>query len=429
MSIAIIGAGIGGLTAALSLHAAGLECQVFESVREPRALGTGINLLPHAVRELSELGLGEALAASAIAPAEMVHFDRFGGRIWAAPRGRAAGYLWQQYSIHRGELQLILLNAVRERLGPSAVRTGLRLERFRESGNGVQLELRNRVTDALEQVHADVLIGADGIHSTVRAALYPTEGAPLWNGIYMWRGVTEAAAFLSGRSMIVAGSNRRSKFVAYPISRQAEQRGHAAINWVAEVRFDTHTRFEKDSWNRQARVESVLPHFADWRFDWLDVPALITGAPAIFEYPMIDRDPLPAWSHGRVTLLGDAAHPMYPVGSNGGSQAILDARVLAWELARTGEPVQALAAYEAARRPATTALVLSAREMGPDRVLATVEQRAPRGFQRIEEVLSPEELAALDANYKKLTGTDVESLNTRPSWDVVTATKRAAFSR
>jgi 2-polyprenyl-6-methoxyphenol hydroxylase-like FAD-dependent oxidoreductase len=418
MFIAIIGAGIGGLTAALSLHAAGFECQIFESVREPKPLGTGINLLPSAVRELTELGLGEALAATGIPPAEMVHFDRFGGRIWSGARGRAAGYLWPQVSIHRGELQMILLNAVRERLGPSAVRVGMRLERFSQSGKAVQLEFHNRATEGREQVQADVLIGADGIHSTVRAALHPSEGGPLWNGIYMWRGVTEAAPFLSGRSMIVAGSNRRAKFVAYPISRQAEERGRAAINWVAEVRFDTSTKFEKDSWNRQARIESVLPHFADWRFDWLDVPALITGAPAIFEYPMIDRDPLASWGQGRVTLLGDAAHPMYPVGSNGGSQAVLDARVLALQLARNEDPVAALAAYEEARRPATNALVLSARAMGPDQVLATVEERAPRGFKRIEDVLSAEEMAALDANYKRLTGTDVETLNNRPSWSV-----------
>jgi 2-polyprenyl-6-methoxyphenol hydroxylase-like FAD-dependent oxidoreductase len=426
MFVAIIGAGIGGLTAALSLHAAGIRCQVFESVREPKPLGTGINLLPHAVRELTELGLGEALAEVAIPAAEMVHYDRFGGRIWGAPRGLAAGYLWPQYSIHRGELQMILLNAARERLGPTAVRTGMRLERFAQRGKSVQLKFRNRADDSVEELKADVLVGADGVHSAVRARLNPQEGAPLWNGIYMWRGVTEAAPFLDGRTMIVAGTNRRAKFVAYPISRQAEKQGRAAINWVAEVRFDVNTPYERDNWNRQARVESVLPHFADWRFDWLDVPALITSAPAIFEYPMIDRDPLPSWGTKRVTLLGDAAHPMYPVGSNGGSQAILDARVLAWELAQKKDPIEALAAYEAVRRPATTALVLSAREMGPERVLATVAERAPNGFRRIEDVLSAEELSALAGNYKKLTGTDVETLNNRPSWTVSRPSAQAA---
>jgi 2-polyprenyl-6-methoxyphenol hydroxylase-like FAD-dependent oxidoreductase len=210
--------------------------------------------------------------------------------------------------------------------------------------------------------------------------------------------------------------------VAYPISRQAQKQGRAAINWVAEVRLGTHTPYEKDNWNRQGRLESVLPHFADWRFEWLDIPALIAGAAALFEYPMIDRDPLPFWGQQRVTLLGDAAHPMYPVGSNGGSQAILDARVLAWELAHKKDPIEGLAAYEGARRPATTAMVLSAREMGPEQVLATVAERAPNGFRRIEDVLSAEELAALAGNYKKLAGTDVETLNNRPSWSVAAGT-------
>jgi 2-polyprenyl-6-methoxyphenol hydroxylase-like FAD-dependent oxidoreductase len=356
----------------------------------------------------------------------MVHYDRFGGRIWGAPRGRAAGYRWPQHSIHRGELQMILLEAVRARLGPAALRTGQRLERFSQDERSVRLELRDRDTNALDTVEADVLVGADGIRSTVRAALYPAEGDPLWNGIYMWRGVTEAAPFLTGRSMIVAGSNRRAKFVAYPISREAEARGRAAVNWVAEVRLDGAVRFDRESWSRLGRAAAVQPHFADWRFDWLDVPALIAAAPAIYEYPMVDRDPLPRWSHGRVTLLGDAAHPMYPVGSNGGSQAILDARALAWHLAHDRDPAAALDAYEAARRPATTALVLAAREMAPERVLAMVEQRAPRGFRRIEDVLSPEELAALDANYRALTGTDAETLNSRPSWTVPGAAPVAA---
>lgn len=418
MVISIIGAGIGGLTTALSLHAAGFECRVFEAVRQPKPLGSGINILPHAVRELTELGLGDALAATGIPAVEMVHYDRFGNRIWSAARGRAAGYHWPQYSIHRGELQMILLGAVLERLGPDAVRTGLSLERFTQSDEAVQIEIRDRVSGRLTAIEADVLIGADGIHSAVRAQLHPHEGPPLWNGIYMWRGITESAPFLTGRSMIVAGSNRRAKFVAYPISRRMEEQGRAAVNWVAEVLLGSDAAVAPSSWNRECRAESVLPHFAEWRIDWLDIPALIAGSPAIFEYPMIDRDPLPVWGRGRVTLLGDAAHPMYPVGSNGGSQAILDARVLAWELARTEDPVAALVAYEEARRPPTSALVLSARAMGPERIFAKVEARAPHGFRRIEEVLTREELASLDADYRRLTGSDVASLNGRPSWTV-----------
>jgi 2-polyprenyl-6-methoxyphenol hydroxylase-like FAD-dependent oxidoreductase len=416
MFITIAGAGIGGLTAALSLHAAGLKCRVLEAVRHPKPLGAGINLLPHAVRELTELGLGEDLARAAIPTAEMVHVDRFGNRIWSAARGLAAGYHWPQYSIHRGELQTILWSAVVDRLGPDAVRTGLAVERFTQPGDAVELEFRDRETGLLRTLETDVLIGADGIHSAVRAQLHPGEGRPRWNGIHMWRGVTEAGPFLGGRTMIVAGSNRRAKFVAYPISRRAEEQGQAAVNWVAEVLLEPGAVVAPESWNRKARLEAVLPHFATFRFEWLDVPALIAGAPAIFEYPMVDRDPLPAWGSGRVTLLGDAAHPMYPVGSNGGSQAIIDARVLAWELARTDDPVAALAAYEEVRRPATSAMVLSSREMGPEGVLARVEERAPHGFARIEDVLRSEELWSLSADYRALTGSDADTLNHRPSW-------------
>ncbi|WP_437963614.1 flavin-dependent oxidoreductase [Sorangium sp. So ce260] len=418
MRVLIAGGGIGGLTAALSLQAAGVEACVVEAAREIKPLGVGINLLPHAVRELAELGLAEALAATGIPTAELVHHDRFGGRIWVQPRGIAAGYRWPQISIHRGELQGILLAAVRQRLGDAGVRAGRAVERFEQTGAEVRVTLRDRQSGEIEVVSADVLVGADGIHSAVRAQLHPAEGSPRWNGILMWRGVTEAEPFLTGRSMIMAGSNRAAKFVAYPISRGAELRGRAAINWVAEVRLHEGATVAPGSWNRQGRLEDVLPHFAAWRFSWLDVPALIAAAPVLFEYPMVDRDPLPSWGAGRVTLLGDAAHPMYPVGSNGASQAILDARALAWHLARASAPEAALSAYEAARRPPTSALVLANRELGADRVLALVEQRAPAGFARIEDVLSGEELEEMSRGYTRMIGTDVEELNARPSWSV-----------
>ncbi|WP_437933392.1 flavin-dependent oxidoreductase [Sorangium sp. So ce341] len=418
MRVLIAGGGIGGLTAALSLQSAGVEAFVVEAAREIKPLGVGINLLPHAVRELAELGLADALAATGIPTAELVHYDRFGGRIWAQPRGIAAGYRWPQISIHRGELQAILLAAARQRLGDAGVRTGLAVERFEQTGAEVRISLRDRRSGELEVVSADVLVAADGIHSAVRAQLHPAEGPPRWNGIHMWRGVTEAEPFLTGRSMIMAGSNRAAKFVAYPISRGAELRGRAAVNWVAEVRLHEGATVAPASWDRRGRLEDVLPHFAAWRFSWLDVPALISAAPVLFEYPMVDRDPLPWWGAGRVTLLGDAAHPMFPVGSNGASQAILDARVLAWHLARASDPEAALSAYEAARRPPTSALVLANRAMGAERVIALVEQRAPAGFARIEDVLSGEELEEMSRGYARMVGTDVEELNGRPSWSV-----------
>ena len=418
MRVIVAGAGIGGLSAALSLHAAGIDATVIDSAASLRPLGVGINLMPHAVRELTELGLGEELEATGIPTAEMVHFDRHGNRIWGFASGRNIGYRWPQYSIHRGELQMILLAAVRARLGPDAVRTGTAVTGFSESGAGVQARIRDRLTGTSSTLGGDVLVGADGLYSAVRAQLHPGEPPPRWGGVIMWRGVVEGAPFLTGRTVAVAGTNAALKFVAYPISRQAERRGHALLNWVAEVTLPA-GRPDGADWNRTGRVEDVLPWFADWKFGWLDVPALITGAPRILEYPMVDRDPLPSWGAGRVTLLGDAAHPMYPIGANGGSQAVLDARILAWSLARalstSGTPAEGLAAYEAARLQTVNAIVLACRDMPADRLLQTVSTRAPDGFSRIEDVLSAAELAAFDQAYRATTLPDVAALNARPS--------------
>ncbi len=414
MRVLVAGGGIGGLTTALTLHEAGIDVAVVESARRIDAIGAGINLLPHAVRELTELGLGDALEAAAVATGELVYHDRFGNRIHSEPRGRAAGYRWPQYSMHRGALQRLLLSAVRQRLGADAVRCGLALTGFDQTGAAVRAELRERATGRSVTVDADVLIGADGIDSAVRAQLHPGEGPPRWAGIAMWRGVSEARPFLTGRSMIMAGSNMQAKFVAYPIGACG---GRALVNWVAEARLaagggagDAH------DWRRTVDPSVVLAHFGDWSFDWLDVRALIAGAPAILEYPMIDRDPLRQWGSGRVSLLGDAAHPMYPIGSNGASQAIIDARVLAYELAGDADPVAALAAYERTRRPPTSALVHANRRHGPEQVMTIVADRAPAGFARIEDVIGPDELDAIVGRYRRTAGFDVEELNTRPSW-------------
>lgn len=418
MRVLIVGAGIGGLTTALSLHAAGVEALVVDAAQRLRPLGVGINLLPHAVRELDELGLGDELAETGIPTAETVHFDRYGGRIWAEPRGRALGYRWPQYSIHRGELQMILLEAVFARLGESAVRTGTVFEGFEQDGERVRARLLDRASGTADTVTADVLVGADGLHSAVRAQLNPGEKAPLWNGIRMWRGITEGEPFLTGRTLAIAGSNAASKMVVYPISRQAERRGRALLNWVAEVRIADDRLEHPADWNRKGRLEDVLPHFADWKFDWLDVPAMLSGSDEILEYPMVDRDPLDRWTSGRVTLLGDAAHPMYPIGSNGGSQAVLDARVLAHELARAPEPAEGLLAYERERRETVNAIVLACRDMPADRILQAVSERAPHGFDSIEDVLTPSELETISGAYRKTSFDDVETLNTRPSYSV-----------
>jgi 2-polyprenyl-6-methoxyphenol hydroxylase-like FAD-dependent oxidoreductase len=410
--VVIAGAGIAGLTTALSLHQVGIEALVADSAAELKPLGVGINLLPHAVRELTELGLGDPLEATGIATSEQAHFDRFGSLIWSEPRGRGLGYAWPQYSIHRGELQMMLLAAVRGRLGEQAVRTATAVTGFTERDGAVEVLLSDHRNETAYSLTADVLIGADGLYSAVRAQLHPEEPPPRWSGVMLWRGIAEGRPFLSGATLAIVGRNTASKFVAYPVART--DRGTVAINWVAEVMVGGGRPVSQPDWNRDGRLAEALGYFADWKFDWLDVPDLMIRSPRILEYPMVDRDPLPFWGRGRVTLAGDAAHPMYPIGSNGGSQAILDARVLARELASAASAEQGLAAYEAARRETVNAIVLANRDMPADRVLHTVSVRAPDGFDRIEDVLSPAELAAVRDAYRATSLQDVAALNSRP---------------
>ncbi|MFV0294556.1 MAG: flavin-dependent oxidoreductase [Hyphomicrobiaceae bacterium] len=419
MTVIIAGAGIGGLTLALSLHQVGVKARVYESVDKLEPLGVGINVLPHSVRELTELDLADELAATAITTSMLAYFSKRGQPIWTEPRGRTAGYNWPQFSIHRGELQMILCRAVLERLGPECIRTGHHVTAFEQTADGVAVHFVNRRTGKqLGSETGSLLIAADGIHSAIRAHYHPSEGPPRWNGAILWRGVTEAPPFLDGATMAMIG-HERQKFVTYPISPNAATPGHAVINWIAELKFDPDHHWRREDWNRPGRLEEFLPNFEDWRFDWLDVPALVRGARHCFEYPMVDRDPLERWTDNRVTLLGDAAHPMYPIGSNGASQAILDARVLTRELQAKGATPAALAAYETERRPATSRIVLANRGNGPDQIMKLVEDRAPGGYERIEDVLSTEELQDVADSYKRIAGFDRETLNTRPP--IVTA--------
>lgn len=414
MTVVIVGAGIGGLTLALSLHQVGVAARIYESVEKLEPLGVGINLLPHAVRELTELGLADEIAATAIPTSTLSYFSKRGQLIWSEPRGQAAGYNWPQFSIHRGELQMILYRAVLDRLGPDAVRTGHHFASFEENASGVQAAFVDRRSGTPRgAVEGSILIGCDGIHSSLRAKFVPDEGPPKWNGAILWRGVTESTPFLDGRTMIMAG-HERQKFVCYPISRGAFDQGRALVNWIAELRYNPDHAWRREDWNRPGRLEEFLPLFESWQFGWLDVPGLIRDAKACFEYPMVDRDPLPGWGSGRVTLLGDAAHPMYPIGSNGASQAILDARVLTREIRTHGVGPEALAAYAAERNPATARIVLANRANGPEQVMQLVEERAPAGYGRIEEVLSIAELEDAAAGYKRLAGFDRETLNSRP---------------
>ena len=412
MEIVVIGGGIGGLTAALSLQAAGFDrIRILESTEAIEPLGVGINVLPHAVRELTELGLADELADIGVETAELAYFDRYGSQIWAEPRGRAAGYRWPQYSVHRGRLQMMLLEAVRHRLGVDAVTCGARARSVTSDAGGATVTWG--ATDPGQQTRADIVIAADGIHSTVRRQWHPAEGPPMWNGSVLWRGTSYAPPFLTGRSMIMAG-HRDVKFVAYPISGAHE--GEQLINWIAERRApDEH--FAREDWNREVDVGVFAHHFDKWRFSWLDVPRLIASASAVFEYPMVDRLPLDDWTSGRVTLLGDAAHATYPIGSNGSSQAILDARVLSHCLA-TLPPDEALRRYVELRLPPTRALQQANRSMGPEVVMQMAHERAPDGFEAVADVFAEGELEAVAAEYKRVAGFYPDELNERASWSV-----------
>jgi len=420
MDVIIAGAGIGGLTTALALHAAGIDDVIlYESAPELRPLGVGINLLPHAVRELTELGLGDQLAAIGVATSTLSYFNRHGQEIWSEPRGLAAGYDWAQYSVHRGRLQLMLRDAVVERLGADAIRLGCRVDDAQDEGERTSVRVTGHVGGehggTVRRASADVVVGADGIHSALRRQRHPDEGAPVWNGLILWRGTARVAPYLDGRTMIMAG-DAHQKFVAYPLSVPGGD-GLQVVNFIAEYRSDDDEPGATD-WNRSADPSTVLGRFADWDFGWLDVPIVIGAADEILEYPMVDRDPIPRWTFGSQTLLGDSAHAMYPIGSNGASQAIIDARTLAFQLGTIDSVEAALGAYEAERRPRTTAITLSNRSMGPEQVMQLAYERAPGGFGDIELVVPYAERAEIANRYKEAAGFVPELLNERASLTV-----------
>ena len=411
MNVIIVGAGIGGLTLALMLQRRGMTARIFESTPEVRPLGVGINVQPSAVAELSMLGLLDRLAATGIQTAEVCYFSKHGQLVWREPRGVAAGYLVPQFSIHRGELQMLLLAAVRERVGAQAVATGW--EATSVDPDAGEVRLRNRALGRETVERADAVVAADGIHSAVRRQFYPDEGPPHFSRHILWRATTVGEPFLTGRSMVMAG-HADQKLVTYPISKKHSDEGRSLINWIAELKVDGDTPPRHD-WNREVALEVFAAPFDGWKWDWLDVPGLFRGAQRYYEFPMVDRDPLARWSHGRVTLLGDAAHPMYPIGSNGATQAILDARVLADEIAGStaaGLP-GALERYESDRLPKTAKIVMANRAQGPDSVLDLFEQRAPDGFANVHDVASQAELEEIAARYRKVVGLDIETVNAK----------------
>lgn len=404
MKVLIAGAGIGGLTTALMLHARGIPVQIYEAAREVREVGVGINVLPHAIRELADLGLLEALDKVGVRTRKLSYLTKQGQEVWTELRGMHAGHDVPQFSIHRGRLQKVIYDAVVDRLGADAIRTGRRLAGFVQDEAGVTAHFTDAIEGGAGQSdRGEVLICADGIHSAGRRVFYPNEGPPSWQGVVMWRGAAEWSVWEDGESMAIGGG-LGGKFVLYPIA--PAHKGKQLMNWVVNIRIKDPeiSTPPPDNWSRQVALADVLPHALRFHVPGLDIGGLVKKTQTIFEYPMADRDPLPRWTFGRVTLLGDAAHPMYPVGSNGASQAILDARSLADALQKSEHPRAALWTYEKDRLPKTAEVVRTNRVGGPERVIDEVEKLAPAGFKSIDQVLSHDDRKAIVGGYANMAG-------------------------
>jgi 2-polyprenyl-6-methoxyphenol hydroxylase-like FAD-dependent oxidoreductase len=412
--VVIAGGGIGGLATALTLHQIGVPSLILESAREMRPLGVGVNLQPNAVRELYELGITESELDQIGLPAqEWALVGLNGNDVYSEPRGRLAGYRWPQYAVHRGRLQMLMYEKVSKRIGPQSVRLGARVTGYRDTSDaGVTVNVVH-ADGRSSEIAADLLIGADGIHSAVRAQMHPGQPPIHWGGSMMWRGVTWARPIRTGASFVGLGTHKH-RIVFYPISHPDPKTGLAMINWIAEVTWDNADEKQLSGWFRQVQIDSFLHHFADWTWDWLDVPALIRGAEFAFENAMIDRDPVPNWADRSVALLGDAAHAMYPTGSNGASQAIVDARVLGAMMCEWGATPEALARYDARLCGPISQLVLRNRGAGPFGLLNIVDERCGGKFDNINDVIAPAERAAFMASYKAAAGFAMEALNEAP---------------
>ena len=413
--VLVAGGGIGGLSVALTMHQVGVPCVVLESVRHLEPLGVGINVQPNAVRELYELAIGpDQLGAIGLQTREFVLVGLNGKEVYAEPRGLHAGYKWPQYSVHRGGLQMLLYRTVLDRLGSGAVRTGMAVTGYihDDDGGGVRALVETPDGQRLE-IEGSLLIGADGLHSAVRAQMHPGQPPIQWGGAIMWRGVTPGVPIRTSASFIGLGTHRH-RVVFYPIARADPVTGLAPINWIAEITVDNSGGWTSGDWNRRVDVASFIHHFEDWNYDWLDVPAMLRGADAVFEYPMIDRDPVSTWVDRRVALLGDAAHVMYPTGSNGASQAVIDARVLGASILEHGVTPAALQAYDERLCAEVSAVVLRNRGAGPFGLLNLLDERCGGVFDDIDAVIPAAERDAFMSRYKAAAGFAMETLNGSP---------------
>lgn len=406
--IAVVGGGIAGLGFALALHQRGLQCDVYESVPEVKELGVGITLLPHAMRELAALGLQAELEAVGIENLESVFFNRFGQQIYSEPRGRHAGYALPEVGIHRGKLHRILFDAAVKRLGADRIHTNQRCTGVTQSDTEATVHFSPG--SALTSVTADVVIACDGVHSAVRRQFYPDEKVA-FAGINTWRGITRHKPILTGKSYMRVGSIKTGKMVIYPIVDNIDGQGNQLINWMAEIEGSSTSM---NDWNQGGKADDFIGLFADWKFDWLDVPAMIRNADQILEYPMVDKDPVGQWTFGRVTLMGDAAHPMYPRGSNGAAQGLIDARTMAEQLVAHADPVAALHAYEDLRREVTGRIVQTNRSNPPDVINIKVDELSgDKPFRHIDDLISQAELREMSESYKRIAGFSLDAVAKR----------------
>jgi 5-methylphenazine-1-carboxylate 1-monooxygenase len=396
MNVAIIGGGICGLSLALNLKERGITCRVYERAPEIKELGVGITLLPHAMREFSALGLGDELLTAGIENRESRFYNRFGQLIYKESRGKLAGYQYPEVCIHRGRLHMILYKAARDRLGADAIRTDHECTGVEQDERGAIVHFKAR-----ESIRADVVVDCEGINSAIRKQFYPDDKVA-FAGINTWRGITRRKPILDGRTYMRVGSILTGKIVIYPIINDIDGEGRQLINWMAEIKRDT---FAQNDWNKPGSLDDFFPLYESWRFDWLDVAQLIRDADQILEYPMVDKDPIDTWTYGRVTLAGDAAHPMYPRGSNGAAQAAIDARTLADLLAKNPDPRAALKEYEAARAGVAAKVVRTNREHPPDFINIKVEELVgDKPFDNLDKYITQDELRALSEDYKRIAG-------------------------
>ncbi|MAQ84767.1 MAG: flavin-dependent oxidoreductase [Maritimibacter sp.] len=411
--VMIAGGGIGGLSVALTLQQIGVPCVVFEAVRDLKPLGVGINLQPNAVRELYDLGIGAyALDGVGVPAKEWALVGLNGNDIYSEPRGELAGYDWPQYAVHRGKLHMLLHDTFVARAGADAVRLGHRVTGYRKNDDGSVTALIERADGSTTEQTGTLLVGSDGIHSAVRAQMHPDQPPIHWGGAVMWRGTTQAKPIRTGSSFVGLGTHRQ-RMVIYPISHPDPDTGLAQVNWIAEVTYDDPAA--RDSgWFRQVEIDDFAHHFDGWEWDWLNVPQLIRGAEVAYENPMIDRDPVSTWQDGPIVLMGDAAHAMYPTGSNGASQAVIDARVLGACLLDHGVRPDALAAFDAKLCGPISEVILRNRGAGPFGLLNMVDDRCGGEFDSIDDVIPPEERAAFMKAYQSAAGFAKEALNAAP---------------